>query len=197
MRVARFSFVSCKSRRGFTLMEIVVAMGIFALASVIIAEIFVNVQRAQRRIRDTQRASTETRYLLEVLAREVRAGAIDYSVAPTPGESVLRLVTAQGEPLVFAQGSDCGGLVGVHCVTLTRGLAGVAQPITSPNLSVTKLAFYVSPQDNPFPETVEATTPDLQPRLTVVLGTQSRHGKPEERVLIFLQTTVSSRTYAR
>lgn len=188
---------------GFTLMEIVVAMFIFTLASILIAEIFVNVQRAQQRIRDAQEASTNTRYLVDVISREIRFGKIDYSGGTINNDNEhndkLNLIDSQNISVSFqiASGVDCDSTNDtVRCVQIKRG-NGVWNTITAPTLSVDALHFYVTPQTDPFPTSVTSSTPNVQPQVTIILHTSSTGPKLENRVSTYLQTTVASRLYAR
>jgi prepilin-type N-terminal cleavage/methylation domain-containing protein len=189
---------------GFTLMEIVVAMFIFTLASILIAEIFVNVQRAQQRIRDAQEASTNTRYLVDVISREIRFSKIDYFVGTITNDHSegLNLIDSQNVQVSFqkvASGSDCGFTDdAVSCVQIRRGGdSGTWNTITAPTLSVDALYFYVTPQNDPFPSSITSATFNIQPQVTIVLHTSSTGPKLENRVSTYLQTTVASRLYVR
>ncbi len=191
------------SRRGFTLMEVVIVMFIFTLASILIAEIFVNVQKAQQKIRDTQVAYTDARYLLEVMAREIRSDLIDYDAytddkIPVDDEvNELYLITSQGVPVAFRHHNQCpGSNVAVACVTIERG-GGGESVVSSPKLSIDTLKFYITPLEDPFPENVTTTTPDIQPQVTIVLMASSTNIKIEDQKPIYLQTTVTSRAYVR
>ncbi|MFA4936782.1 MAG: prepilin-type N-terminal cleavage/methylation domain-containing protein [Patescibacteria group bacterium] len=190
-------------RQGFTLMEIVVVMFIFTLASILIAEIFVNVQKAQQKIRDTQVAYTDARYLMEVLAREIRSDLIDYSAYggsiptdPTDEVTELNLVTSQGAKLVFVYNNPCPDDPAIGCITINRDSGG-DNVISSPKLSINKLVFYITPLTDPFPENVTASTQDIQPQVTIVLMASSTNIKIEDQKPIYLQTTITSRAYAR
>jgi prepilin-type N-terminal cleavage/methylation domain-containing protein len=189
---------------GFTLMEIVVAMFIFTLASILIAEIFVNVQRAQQRIRDAQEASTNTRYLVDVISREIRFSKIDYSAGTITNNysEELNLIDSQNVSVSFRKivsGNDCGFTDNaVSCLQIKRGGdSGEWSTITAPTLSVDALYFYVTPQKDPFPASVTSSTPNIQPQVTIVLRTSSTGPKLENRVSTYLQTTVASRLYVR
>lgn len=211
LQVSSFKFAS-----GFTLMEIVVAMLIFSLASVLIAAIFVNLQKAQQRIRDAQVAATDARYMLDVLAREIHADAIDYAslcgsvncVLPSPVTSTntLYLKTSQGKSLRFQLEPNCtSGNTQVGCVAIVRDNVLPSIPISSPNIAIDSLQFYVTPYSDPFGSSVSPCagptssncTPDVQPQVTIVMSTTSLAPHPEDRISLYLQTTVTSRTYER
>lgn len=184
------------------------AMVIFTLASVIIAEIFVNVQRAQQRVRDTQVALTELRYLMDVLAREVRSDMLDYTAGGCSGATTstlaasadaLLLCSGQGEPIAIRHVSldaCANGFVG-GCVQFKRGSSDW-NAISSAQLSIDALYFYPAPLTNPFPSGgATSATPDIQPRVTIVLKASSLSVKPQDRRPLYLQTSVTARTYAR
>ena len=196
-------------------MEIMVSMFIFMLASVVIADIFVNVQRAQARLRSSQTASTNARYLMDVLTRELRADAIDYclyaglasgcdtstiqTVVPST-TSNLYLLTSSHQSVVFElvpSTPTTGGYV-----QISRGGAPFST-ITAPTLSVDQLNFYITPLSDPFSAngavcgTPPACSPDTQPQVTIVLKLSTLDTKVDNRVSSYLQTTVTSRAYVR
>lgn len=190
-------------------MEIVIAMGIFMVASLIIAQIFVNVQRAEARLRDSQVAATELRYLLDVMSREIRSDKIDYTASACGSNGTidaacdtLSLLTGEGVAVSFHFNDSCfptvSGAIG-GCVEMRRGDQNLPwQPITSPALSIDSLKFYPTPLTDPFPANgATAATPDVQPRVTMALKASSLAVRPQERVPFYLQTTATSRTYAR
>ncbi len=187
-----------KYSTGFTLMEIVIVLALFALASILIAGIFVNMQTTQRRVRDNQELITDARYLLEVIAREVRSDFIDYSGLVS---GKLSLKSASGVDIVIEHKTGDGCTAPAKCVVdISRD--GNAAQLNSKNLAVEHLQFYVSPLTDPFPTGtpgVIQTTPDQQPRVTIVLKVSNEPKKPRaaERKAIYLQTTVSARAYVR
>ena len=68
-----------KSGAGFTLMEILISAAIFGIALVIAVGLFTSVSTAQRRVQVMIKLQGDTRYLMEVLAQEIRINGIDYS----------------------------------------------------------------------------------------------------------------------
>ncbi len=196
MNLYKLKIKNLKRRSGFTLMEVVIVLLIFTLASLLIAEIFVNIQAAGQRTRDLQSSYTNARYILEVMAREIRAGTIDYNQyalgVDNPVE-VLYLKTSEGSTLAFSRGINCES-TGVDCVYINRDGGGI-NIITSPKLHVWKLDFYITPLTTPFPSVVNDSTPDVQPQVTIVLKTVSTGVK--QQTSTYLQTSVTSRAYYR
>ncbi|PIT90315.1 MAG: hypothetical protein COU22_02845, partial [Candidatus Komeilibacteria bacterium CG10_big_fil_rev_8_21_14_0_10_41_13] len=78
MTGVNFMFKKVKKQSGFTLIEVVVALGIFSIATTYAIGIFVQSNQVQRRTANVQRVLSDARYVLEVMAREVRMGEIDY-----------------------------------------------------------------------------------------------------------------------
>jgi prepilin-type N-terminal cleavage/methylation domain-containing protein len=65
-------------RKGFTLVEVIIASSIFTVVSLIGVEIFVNVVRIQKRIYLENAIYEDGRFMMERLSREIRQNAIDY-----------------------------------------------------------------------------------------------------------------------
>lgn len=65
-------------KKGFTLMELLVAGSIFSIISLVAMTIFINVVRTNRRINLENHIYTESHILMEKIVREIRQGTIDY-----------------------------------------------------------------------------------------------------------------------
>lgn len=64
--------------KGFTLIEVLIASSIFAMVSIIGATIFMNISQSERKTSLTNAIYEDARVVMEMLAREIRAGTIDY-----------------------------------------------------------------------------------------------------------------------
>lgn len=64
--------------KGFTLIEVLIASSIFAMVSMIGATIFMNISQSERKTSLTNAIYEDARVVMEMLAREIRAGTIDY-----------------------------------------------------------------------------------------------------------------------
>lgn len=67
-----------KKQAGFTLMEILVAAGIFAMITTIMGTTMINLYQAQRKERITSELYEESRFLMERIVKEARVSTIDY-----------------------------------------------------------------------------------------------------------------------
>jgi prepilin-type N-terminal cleavage/methylation domain-containing protein len=92
-----------KPRRGFTLVEILLVMGIFSTTLLLVVNIFVGSTRLQQRTIVTQRRTSDARFTLEIMARSIRSGTVDYDFyyGRTPYQSTLDtvLITDPKAPL--------------------------------------------------------------------------------------------------
>ncbi len=67
--------------RGFTLIEVIVAMAIFSVILLILSETFVQTLNAERRALNIQQVEENISFALESMAKEVRLSTIDVSTA--------------------------------------------------------------------------------------------------------------------
>lgn len=67
-----------RGQRGYTIVELIVAMSIFAVVMVIAVGAFVTVQGTSNKTTAQRKVQQDSRYNLELLARQIRAGRIDY-----------------------------------------------------------------------------------------------------------------------
>jgi len=74
-----------KSKAGFTLMEMVVGMGIFSMILLGSSIIFQNVIQGQSRAISSQSTQESMRYVFEVIAKEIRVAKRDFSGACNNG----------------------------------------------------------------------------------------------------------------
>ena len=187
-------------------MELLVVMGIFSIVVTLSSGIFLQSNRAQRRVLTATAAQADLRFVLEAIVREVRSGAIDYAYyASSGGVSVptdrLILKTAGGQREEFFLERTAGVCpTGVSQCIAMRLDGGASQSLTSLGINVDRLTFYVTPQVDPF--TVDPASglyaSSKQPTVTMAVrvttvGSQAR----QDPVTYTAQTTVASRVYVR
>lgn len=196
------------AKRGFTLLEMVIALGIFAVATTYSVSIFVQSNQTQKRTANIYRVLSDTRYTMEVMAREIRLGRINYQYyqdqgidltnLPLTGEqAVLALTNVAGEAIMFKRMAVDNRFV-IQIQALVDGVE-TWQDITPEDLSIEKLAFYITPSVDPFILNDGASVygSDEQPKVTIVLQAKSLHPDLTAEKIFNLQTTVSTRTYLR
>ena len=190
---------------GFTLLEMVVAVGIFSIAVVILMQIFLTASKSQQKSSAILRAQAEARYALEIISRQVRSGYLDYDyyTAGLPDsdsdgisdpQTELALRDLDNNQIIFSRSSaDCPTDIS-NC--LKMDFAGVVQNLSGKGLEIENLGFYISPITDPFISDFDPVT-GSQPKVTIIMAVKSTGSKPEQIATVFLQTTVSSRYYKR
>jgi len=194
------------AKKGFSLMELLVVLGIFSTVVASATDIFLMASRAQRKIFALERTQADARFTMEAMAREVRTGSIDYVYygegMPASGAvEELALVDSAGKRIRFhksADAGDCADASSAPCLMVTIEGGGTA-PITPKGVKVFSAVFYVSPNSDPgfFDEATASYPVNLQPRVTIVLVMESAAQDPRERSIVQLQTTVTNRGYKR
>lgn len=136
-----------KKSFGFTLMEIVVVMGMFSIFFLIVTDVFMMVLKAQRQTSFRQQDLSELRYVVEVMARQIRNSEIDYSAfinypdKITFPTSELHLIDDKGIKYSFNLSSQ----------VIEETVNGQVTPLNDPiNIQVNRLSFYIDPPYNPF-----------------------------------------------
>ena len=162
-----------QDRRGFTLIELIIAIAVFSTVVSIAVGGFVRALRTQRQVVGLLSANSNASLVMEQMARELRTG---YGFCPTS-------VPCSASELSFH--SAAGDMVRYRLTdgVLERGVNDVFEPLTASNVSVRHLVFSVSGNapDDSFP-----------PRITIAMGVSSKE-LGVAGTIVNLQTTVSAR----
>ncbi|MFH1046672.1 MAG: prepilin-type N-terminal cleavage/methylation domain-containing protein [Patescibacteria group bacterium] len=197
------------TNRGFTLMEMLVAMSIFSLLIATAADIFMMANRSERKVFDLQSMQSSSRYTLDAIVREVRTGIIDYGYyaardqgMETP-ERVLALIGSDELPIKFYESDAtneqyCQDEQSRPCLLVEVG-SYEPSPLSPLGVKVQAVSFFVSPAASPFEfdSTVAGYANDVQPAVTILLSLESVGRKSGERTFLDLQTTATRRLYVR
>lgn len=150
-------------RSGFTLIELMVAMGLFVIVIGIVSATFIRSLRTQRQVVALMAANDNASFTLEQMAREIRTGS-----AFSSGEGRLSFENSDGKPVEYA-------LVG-------RVVTRNGRPLTASNVLVAYLSFFLRGSE---------VGDGLSTRVTIRMGVSAR-GTLESSVTR-LQTTIASR----
>jgi len=158
--------------QGFTLVEMLITVSIFAIAFMIVAATFVGISRAQNKARATTETLNESSFLLEQIAREIKGKMIQSSDADS-----ICLLDLSGEiSYIYLSGNDVY-LSHVDCTPS-------GQPLSAPNIDVNNLQFFVK------------NAAEEHPLTTIVLTVSNVGGSTvENKTTINFQTAVSGRQY--
>jgi prepilin-type N-terminal cleavage/methylation domain-containing protein len=188
---------------GFTLMEMLVVMGIFSVVVTAASDIFMLSNRVERKVFASEKMQSDARYTLEAMVREVRTDSIDYGYYSTHGglklpEDRLALIGANGDKIVFSKDTTCYDAASSPCLVVAVN-GGTAAPMTPKNVKLRQLVFYVSPNVDPMSMNVVDGTyaSGVQPRVTIVMVLEGAIARSGESNITYTQTTAVSRQYGR
>lgn len=195
-----------KQQAGFTLVEMMVAVSIFATASVIVADLFLIANRAQRRTSVGQQIQSDARIIFSQVGDRIRSGEIDYDgyggTAPSASD-VLRVVDERDNFVVVRQSDSvfantvCPSEKSTPCLEISEDGGFTFAPMTSDSVKVVGVQFYVDPPQRPTVTGGSGYLYNIQPRVTMVVGLQGTSSEATELGTTFFQTTVSSRVLLR
>ncbi len=193
---------------GFTLMEIVVAMSLFVVSSMLLVDIFTITQKTQIKLSGQTRVQADARYVMEILSRYARNYMIDYQYIvdqegtdPIPHQlNYLPLKDTMGNSIIFESSVSptiCPPGVS-ECLVVRRNDSANAS-ITPQGVNIKEVTFYILPDRDPFviDPSVGGYRSDQQPQVTIVLISETTSERTGEKQTSYLQTTVSSRIYKR
>lgn len=189
-----------KSQKGFTLVEMLIAMAIFITFTGILISSYTSIVRSQREANDYRLMYSEARSVFESLTAELREGMVDYgnlnyaAGVSNGGLNELYLVSKDGQIKTHVEYDDNLGVVRVQ-KSKKNFVPGDFADLNSSDVKVTKLKFYVSPVIDPYdPQYVENDLNQFHPKVTIYAEFE-RILKSGKTYTTSLQTTVSSRIY--
>jgi len=156
--------------KGFTLIEMLVAMAVFSLIVVAMSATAVSVIKSQRKGFALQNSQETARYILESVSKEIRMSMINSD--PGDGLSSLNITNAKSE--TFNYQFDNTSKI------LYRG----GQALNSTNLEVTG-GFYIR----------KSASLPARAVVTLVMKVKAVGGRAERETEIYLQSTISSRAF--
>ncbi|HOZ36723.1 MAG TPA: prepilin-type N-terminal cleavage/methylation domain-containing protein [bacterium] len=158
--------VNFSQNKGFTLLEMTIALGIFIILFTLILGIYSYAIRAEQRTIQISKLQREAQFVMEIIAKKIRSGKVDYSyysnAIESTGENELALLDASGNQTVFRfSGQD-----------LSVCISNCSFPenfyiIPPTDVLVSNLMFFIDPVTNPF--TTLNAPPEEFPKITVVL----------------------------
>jgi prepilin-type N-terminal cleavage/methylation domain-containing protein len=157
---------SASKKKGFTLIETIVTLSIFVLVLLIATDVYVMVNRSQRKVAATQKIQDDVRYLMEVMAQDIRLSQINYDfyetkqidlhpLATTQPVTVLALINQTSQNIFYRWVAASQRVQ--YCRELTAGLCDLTtgsgwNDLTPNGVSIAEMRFVVTPTANPFTE---------------------------------------------
>ena len=175
-----------KQKAGFTLVELIVAVGVFAAVVVAVSTIFTSVVNSQRKNVNNEEILDNARFVLENMARAIRQSCVindqgiqskSCIVSPDGSSSSLNVLHPTKGVVVY-------NLSNGH-ITEKSNTDSSAINLTSDSVAVDSLTFVVAGNN---------ITDNIQPRITISISMRSVNQNPGTDTNINLQTTVTPRT---
>lgn len=181
------------NKKGMTLLETLVALGIFSVVVVFTTGLFINGIKAQVRASEMNLVNNEASFLLERMGREIRmANKIDNMTitnssgggSPNPGPRI-NFTNHESKAAVYCRANSSGNCQNPGN-TISVSYDGGANfiPISSRDVSVARLRFFYNGD--------LVAAPAQQPIITIFLELESSR---DSSVKIKLQTSVVPRVY--
>lgn len=167
---------------GFTLIESLVSVAIFSIAISVIATVFFNTNNIQQRTKNLQQVQNEGRYILDKLAKEIRAREIDEALVNN--QSLFFKEDEFGEVLGFFYDSEKQNLM----ISSQVGQDLLSASLNSNSIAIKDIDFSILTLDS---ETDEFR----QPLVIVRLVLENRSGFQRYYQELRLQTAISSKFY--
>src|SRR3989344_1284541 len=130
--------------RGFTLIEMIVAIGIFSMVSTLTVGSLLILPSAERHVSSVQINQDNVRFAIEAMSREVRTG-IEYQLC-SGDPTCLQFKNALGDIILYCRGVDGGGCTSAGTQLLRKKsseLVGHALTSAPPDITIEDLNFSV------------------------------------------------------
>lgn len=183
-----------KKNKGFTLIEMIVSLGLFTIIMFIATSAFLSIVNTDRKARGVRIAADNLNLSLEDMTRRIKTGYSYYcgesasgvlDCAVTPGTAFsFNDQSSPSNRIIYkrATGSSCG-----PTYSLTQGcILRTGVLVTSPEIDITRLNFYVK-------GSIPGSPNNTQPMVVVVVdGTL---GTGSTSATFSVQSTVTQRIY--
>lgn len=210
-------------RPAFSLLEIIIALGIFGILSVTVIAVFLSSGREERRGIQQQEGVASARFIFESMARDVRLGSVNYgaytSVPLRDGAGLkpvdrlaLRLADGtffyyrciatqvQFNSVIIQNTAEqpCGSILSAGLTLHNRQIQTSTDtvswtPLSIEGVDITSFKVFIEPAGEPT-NTAAAEADRLQPRVTMALTVVGINPN-EQQTPTLIQTTVTSRRY--
>lgn len=173
-----------KASAGYSLIELMVAIGVFAMVVTVLSGMFAISLRGQGKSATAQNVGDNVRYAMEVMAKEMRMGTIKTTegyILNSSSDIQFRsnMPNRSGAIVQFFLGASTGQIMFDDDIND----ALPPEPITSANIAVSALTFDVS-----------GVSLSSQPRITIVMRAASVGTAADIETRIDMQTTISPRS---
>ncbi|MDP3710121.1 MAG: prepilin-type N-terminal cleavage/methylation domain-containing protein [bacterium] len=182
----RLNIEILKSSKGFTLLEMIISIGLFSVIVTTAISVMLQVSNAQLKASNVQTILDNIRFSLELITKEMRTGN-SYAVNSACGTGIAFKTSLNEDRAYFLDASTKT----VMRATLTPtpadcdGVSGIVQPFTSEDVEIDRLDFQIRGQTS--------GPDDGQPWVVINLSGKSKGTKYQLDSSLGLQTTITQR----
>ncbi|MFH0819999.1 MAG: prepilin-type N-terminal cleavage/methylation domain-containing protein [bacterium] len=196
---------------GFTLLEMIVVLGIFSIVVVVISSILNSIFLSRKVIVAREKLQSDSNSIIEIISRDFRTARLYYPwysdsnplagelTATNPTES-LALIDQNGNMVIYRKSQNqgnCGERTPDVCLVVAVGTESefgllTWTNVTPQDVNLVDVKFYLEPIRDPFDITNGI---DKQPLVAIILKTEAQAGNSQNKVSGFIQTSISSRFY--
>jgi prepilin-type N-terminal cleavage/methylation domain-containing protein len=173
-------------RSGFTIVELLVSIGLFGVIVSIAMGGFVRALRTQRQIVALISANSNVSLAIEQISRELRTGYNFCTGSPACSQTSLSFTNAKGESVVYVYGTETNAHGITYGAILRQVGVGISEQMTAENVDIRYLNFT---------RLLSASYPE---RITINIGLSPTSGTAANVSgnITNIQTTVSARSFA-
>lgn len=188
-----------KNQKGFTYIELIVAVSIFSIIAVVIGSVFVLFSKAQAQTIIKEKLLSDGRHMLEIITKTIRNSKIDFNSYQTPISNPVQdlFLSDEKNKITHFNVSNQNCPTGItKCLKLQNEYGN--NLVSGYEINIENLDFYIQPKVDPFKisENGEYLS-NIQPQVTIILQISSKTNLSQEPILLNLQTTISSKKYVR
>lgn len=183
MRFKKFQVTSSEFQEsGFTFIEMIVSLGLFAFVITMVIGIFANASQTQRKVFELQLVQQEGNYLMETISRELRMAVNINNDQTLNNDSSIEFTNYNSVLAKYCRADDSGNCL-ANGEYLARNISGNKKVISSSNIIIDSLKFY-SNDFNSSEQPIIAVSIKIKPRAASQFNTE-----------LSLQNSVTLRIY--
>ncbi|MGB4076232.1 MAG: type II secretion system protein [Minisyncoccia bacterium] len=146
--------------RGYTLLEMIVAVGIFSIVMLTATGAFLTLIRLDREARLTNNVVTNLSFAVDSIARALRTG-VNYDCSPATSGTFDNCTSSS---IAFRDEDNRAITYGISSGRVTANVDGIQSFLTDPNITVSTLSFEVRGMG-----TTEACGSRIEPQVTFTM----------------------------
>ena len=176
---------------GFTLLEMVIALGLFSLVTVAFVGITLSLLDAQRKAANAQVVQENARFIMELLTKEIRAGTnFTASTTCAPAGKEIRFTTTDPLPPNRTYFFSSNRLMRLKAFALLASQCANAIELSGEDLFVENIDFFLRGQRSESSDPFLKFLNDGQPTITINMRVSGREPLYGSQTILNLQTTV-------